>query len=408
MEGHQIQLLEAMSAALTGEKCAIHLETEAEWKRLWQVAAEQKITALVMDVMVPQLRRKEMEVIPALKGEVFHTVSAQVRKTRAFQGVYRRLEEAGLHPLVVKGIVCRGLYPKPDLRVSADEDLLLSPDEMPKALTILEDFGLTVGKADAEQVVSCISYETGLYLELHRALFSPSSVAYGGWNHYFAGCAGRAVPVEEEGAVYHTLCPQDHLLYLILHSLKHFLHSGFGIRQVCDICLFALTYGEEIQWPALSAILEESHADLFAANLLEIGRKHLRLGPYPTAVTAWMENFGQQLDCEALLEDLLSGGIYGGNSDQRKHSSLITLHAVEEGVSSVPISRLLRTVFPSVRELKGAYPYLKEHPWLLPVAWAQRIVHYGSTHRGHGDTSRQSIEIGEYRVELLKKYQVIR
>ena len=408
VEGYQLQLLEAMGAALTGGVCAVHLEGEAEWNRLWQLAGEQKVTALVTDVLAPQLRRQGLATLPALKGEVFHTVSAQVRKTRAFQVVYRRLEEENLHPLVVKGIVCRGLYPKPDLRVSADEDLLLSSNEMPKALSVLEECGLTVGKADAEQVVSCISHETGLYLELHRALFSPSSVAYGGWNRYFEGCAGRAVPVEEEGAVYHTLCPRDHLLYLILHSLKHFLHSGFGIRQVCDICLFTLTYGEELQWPALSDALEETRADLFAANLLEIGRKYLRLGPYPADVAAWMEGFGTQLDCEALLEDLLSGGIYGGNTDQRRHSSLITLHAVEEGASSAPASRLLRTVFPSVRELKGAYPYLKEHPWLLPAAWAQRIVHYGRTHQGQGDAPRESIEIGEHRVELLKKYQVIR
>lgn len=408
MEAYQIQLLEALGAALTGEPCGLCLEGEKPWRALWQLAAEQKVTALVMDVLAPLLRQQGGGFLPDLRGEVFHTVSTQVRKSRAFQGVYRRLEEAGLHPLVVKGIVCRGLYPKPDLRISADEDLLLPQREIPGALRVLEACGLSVGKADEEQVISCISHETGLYLELHRTLFAPSSAAYGSWNRYFEDCAQRAVPVKEEGGVYHTLCPQDHLLYLILHSLKHFLHSGFGIRQVCDICLFTLTCGEEIQWPTLSAALEETRADLFTANLLEIGRQYLRLGPYPAEVTAWMEGFGKNLDCQPLLEDLLSGGIYGGSTDQRRHSSLITLHAVEEGAASHPASRLLRTLFPSSRELQGGYPYLRQKPWLLPAAWVQRIFRYGRSHQGQGDAPRESIEIGEHRVELLKKYQVIR
>ena len=30
-----------------------------------------------------------------------------------------------MQPLVMKGIVCRSLYPKPDLRPSGDEDLLI-------------------------------------------------------------------------------------------------------------------------------------------------------------------------------------------------------------------------------------------------------------------------------------------
>lgn len=50
----------------------------------------------------------------------------------------------------------------------------------------------------------------------------------------------------------------DHLFYLICHALKHFYHSGFGIRQVCDILLFAAIMVRDqlaadlCQWPAAS------------------------------------------------------------------------------------------------------------------------------------------------------------
>lgn len=407
MEAHQVQLLEAVKGALTGQPCPVCLDGPEDWQALWQLAEEQKVVPLAVEALAPALRQRDPEMLRTLRGTVLQTVSLQVRKSRAFQTAYRRLEEAQVHPLVVKGLMCRELYPKPDLRVSADEDLLLPPEEMPTALRVLEQCGLAVGKADEEQVVSCFSRETGLYLELHRTLFSASSAAYGSWNRQFDRCAQRAVRQRVEGMEYATLCHQDHLLYLILHSLKHFLHSGFGVRQVCDICLFAAAHGEALDWPALTAALRETRADLFTANLLDIGWKELGIGPYPPPAAAWLEAVGEDLDPLPLLEDLLSGGIYGGNTDQRKHSSLITLHAVEEGAASHPSSRLLHTVFPSAKELQGAYPYLRQKPWLLPAAWVQRIVRYTAENRGQHGAPQESVEIGERRVALLKKYRVI-
>ena len=54
-----------------------------------------------------------------LRREAMLSVMAQVRAADAFTRRYAALEQAGLTPLVVKGAVCRGLYPKPDLRPSS-------------------------------------------------------------------------------------------------------------------------------------------------------------------------------------------------------------------------------------------------------------------------------------------------
>ena len=105
-----------------------------------------------------------------------------------------------------------------------------------------------------------------------------------------------------------------------------------------------------------------------------------------------------------VLEDLLSGGVYGGNTEARRHSSLITLHAAEgKGERS-----LLRTVFPSAKELSRAYPYLEKAPWQLPRAWASRVLRYAAAGRGGAASAPESLAIGERRVALLRKYKVIR
>lgn len=395
MEQYEKQLLAAVRAFLRREPSPALLTEQADWVRLWRLAGEQSVLPMAADALAdcPDLPG-------AVRREAMLSVMAQVRAADAFTRRYAALEQAGLTPLVVKGAVCRGLYPKPDLRPSADEDLLAPPGQARNIAALLERAGMTVENPDAEQVIACRDGASGLYLEVHGTLFPALSEAYGSWNRFFNGAFDRRVFWKEAGVW--TLCPQDHLLYLILHSLKHFLHSGFGVRQVCDICLFTAAYGGEVDWPALTAALDQVHGRLFYANLLAMGREHLGISGYPEQAEAWLA--GMDTDCGDLLADLLSGGVYGGNTEQRKHSSRITLSAVT-GEGRTGPGRLLRTLFPRGRDLTGTYPWLKGRPWLTPAAWAVRLLRYGR--RSSGSDARESVSIGERRVALLKKYGVI-
>lgn len=55
------------------------------------------------------------------------------------------------------------------------------------------------------------------------------------------------------------------------------MHSGFGIRQVCDIVLYANAYGAQIEWDKLVVQCQHIHAEIFAAALFRIGQKYLTL-----------------------------------------------------------------------------------------------------------------------------------
>ena len=60
----------------------------------------------------------------------------QSRKTGEFLQLYQKLAEAGLTPLVVKGLVCRSLYREPDYRASGDEDILIPAEQFPECSRI--------------------------------------------------------------------------------------------------------------------------------------------------------------------------------------------------------------------------------------------------------------------------------
>ena len=110
------------------------------------------------------------------------------------------------------------------------------------------------------------------------------------------------------------------------------------------------------------------------------------------------------MDVEPLLHDTLCGGVYGSNGYTRLHSSTVTLKASRTGEKS----GVLRTVFPKREYLERRYPYLKKRPYLLPMAWVQRIAHYaGEKQSGADNSASGSIKLAKERIELMKRYGII-
>ena len=107
-----------------------------------------------------------------------------------------------------------------------------------------------------------------------------------------------------------------------------------------------------------------------------------------------------------LLEDVFSGGVFGGESLSRKHSANITLNAVEAEQEGKKPS-VLSAIFPGRKSMEGRYPWLKNHPGLLPLAWGKRIAGYAAQPKDEDNDPAQSLRIGRERVELLRKLNVI-
>jgi hypothetical protein len=148
-------------------------------------------------------------------------------------------------------------------------------------------------------------------------------------------------------------------------------------------------------------------AEKFAAALFQIGTKHLVFDPdaacYPPH---WR---GIEVDEMPMLADLLDACVYGSADMSRKHSSNITLTAMENQKQGKAASGgVLKSLFPAPKKLEKRYPYLKKHPALVPVAWASRILTYGrETAAGKNNSAAQSIRIGNERVALMKQYGIL-
>lgn len=393
----ETQFLHIAKAAISGGDLPAE---KVDWPTIFTLANQQKLLPILFEAARKTPAAAENATLFAVtKQQVIGQVLHQTMRASEFADLYRKLRSAGLHPIVVKGQLCSRLYPLKDHRISADDDLYIPDAEFMTCHKQLLANGLTTGTpADELATADEVSYTkegSPLYIELHRRLFDSSEDAHDELNHFFASLK----PVETDGFL--AMPPHEHLLYLLLHAYKHFVRSGIGLRQFCDIGLWALEYHDEIDWQRLHDQCASVHAATFAAAAFRIARDYLGIDfdlPMP---------WDASIDVEPLLHDTLCGGVYGSNDLTRLHSSTVTLNAVKASRTGEK-SSVLRTVFPKREYLERRYPYLKKRPYLLPVAWAQRIAHYASEKQSGADNSASgSIKLGKERIELMKRYGIM-
>lgn len=414
MEEYNQLFLEALRASLKGEKVQWNKEISSEdWFKLLNQAQMHNVLALVYEAVYdcPSAETIAMEMRENFRRRMLYQVMQQTIKTQEFWCLQQHLKDSGFTPIVIKGIVCRNLYPKPDYRISTDEDLLIPPEQFNDCCQCLYAYGMHRLKPDQNEEKS---YELSfgkagspIFIELHKYLFDPDTEAYGEWNRYFADIFEHKICETIDGHEVYILDYTEHLFYLICHAFKHFLHSGFGIRQVCDIVMFANAYGSKIDWQKVLGLCREIHADKFSAAIFKIGQNYLTFNQEKANYPVEWRSIG--VDERAMLEDLLSGGVYGASSMSRKHSSNMTLNAVVANKKGEKVrGNVLRVVLPKAEQLEGRYHYLVKRPYLLPIAWADRLLKYRKeTSQMKDNDAVESIRIGNQRIELLKQYGVI-
>lgn len=408
MESLHSLFLQAIDASIAGQQVNWGNEvTAAQYSQMLKLAQEHHVLPLFFEATyrchaVSQIEPNQLQRYRSL---VRQHVTAQSMRTAAFLELNRAFGQENLAVVVVKGLACRSLYPLPDHRPSADEDLLCRADQFEACHRVLIAQGLQPDSNDLDAYEVSYRSPTGLHIELHKSLFPEDSDIFAVCNDFFSDTFSKLHILEVDGQQIYTLDPTDHLLYLILHAYKHFLHSGFGIRQVCDIVVFANTYGECIHWELLYQHCQTLRAEHFAAALFAIGDKHLGFTPqtahYPDVFSAL------EVDIQPLLQDILNAGIYGSSDRNRLHSSNMTLQAVSAGKKGQQTTGILAAIFPSARALQARYPYLKTKSFLLPIAWISRIFGYCKEIATRQSAGQTALQIGRDRIKLLRIYNII-
>lgn len=396
-------------------KNVIHSSKESQmedidWNYQVQLAKQHNLLPIFYEGAIKQVSFMDTPEYATEMRVVLSSVMAQAKRTSAFLQLYEEFAQAGIYPIVMKGLICRELYGKLcDHRPSGDEDILIRLSEYWKVKDILIAKGYvstiegeTQELLEQVQEVSFVHPTEKLHIELHLNPMGRENEARSRMSDYFMNSFENYREVEIHGVKIRTMSHQVHLLYLILHAFKHFIRGGFGIRQMLDILLYQEKYGAEVDLKQIQDNLRNFKADIFWSDIIHIGNSY----------------FGFQLPTiqkpkspRELLEDAIQSGVFGNSAQADIMAAKAVTLATEDYLNDKKNNQLvtmLRTIFPQKSYLLQQAPYLEEAPWLLPVAWVKRWRRFIKQSRNNrGNLAIQSVKISQRRMKMLKKYNLM-
>lgn len=383
------------------------LKDSVDCGRLLELAQEQNILPVVGEILCRDPEFRKDPLYGPTARQTVGIVACQIKRTADFLELYRAFDRAGVHPLVMKGIVCRELYGEfRDHRPSGDEDILIRPAEFKTVRAVLKSQGyeperkeMTDRQLEEVQEITFDGGAAGLHIEVHTNPIGQESGIRRDMNEMFQSVFENQQRIEVDGTEIMTMGHTDHFLFLVLHAFKHMISNSFGIRQALDILLYYEKYGDEICWDYVYDNLRKVCAERFFCDLLYIGRQHLGFD-LPAKYRP---------NCpEELLTDLMENGIFGSKRQAYQTAASITTAAIDRGKKRNQIMVLLQTCFPPMGFMISRNPELADYPWLLPVCWIRRWGRFFRYSRDNGGgLVSDSIEASRQRIRLLKKYKIL-
>ena len=184
------RFLEALKASLQKKNIDWKDMSRNDWFALFRLAESQSVLPMIYQATYNCPSAKEYaDIMNSYFSIVSEQVAIQVMKTTEFLEVYQKLCNLGVKPLLVKGLICRNIYPLPDYRPSTDEDVFILPEHFNMCHKEFMDFGMQLLKEDEDiETAYEVSYWKNpmmLYIELHKSLFPAGSDAYGDFNRFF-------------------------------------------------------------------------------------------------------------------------------------------------------------------------------------------------------------------------------
>ncbi|MCC3862701.1 nucleotidyltransferase family protein [Terrisporobacter petrolearius] len=393
------------------EKETVVIEEDIDWLEILRLSSIHKIIPLTYEsaCKTQSFQNENIQFVKYFKAESMEIIYSQVKRSYRFLQLYRELNQANIKALVFKGIVLRELYPVPEERISADEDLLIEKKDLEKTIKILElnNMERVFSDEDEADVYHYFCNKSGLHLEFHTTLFGDKSDINKKMEEVFSTVFQDVDKININNVDVHIFSIDKHFLYIICHAIKHFVSCGTGIRQICDISMYINKYYEIINWDYIWFEINKMGYDTLLVNLLQIAIDYLGLDENKVVYAKNKNTY--YLNVDDLIEDIMEGGIYGTSTQARLNAANISLDALNKESKS-KIKSNIAAIFPKAENLKGRYKYLEKYPVLLPVAWGSRILTY-SKERGSlsslGATAKETIEVGNRRIDLLKEYKLI-
>ena len=279
------QFLALLRAGLWGGKADMACFPESglpDWKGILYLGRSQAVLPLIYDGMLtlPEEMRLHGPALMRLIAYVDRIEGLNRELDEASAEISARLAAEGIRSVLLKGQGLAVLYRIPGHRQCGDIDLYVGEENYRKAADIIRKWpDAEEGSAEKEKHVGFKFH--GMDLELHRHALSMPGIRmakkYKAWEYTKLMGSGQrirlgeslnAVPDSSENTggvpdrkTVQIPSPQFDVFYTFCHAFFHFMISGLGLRQLCDVVMLLHRFHTEMDVREFSAWLQEYKLD---------------------------------------------------------------------------------------------------------------------------------------------------
>lgn len=412
---HDLLALAAIGA--TGKHRQIKVD---DWSTVIALSQEQVVLSLVG---IPLLENFGIECPEDLRNQVIevtrlHSSTNLIKKQRILN-LLQELEAMGVCVQLIKGYPIAECYAYPETRESNDTDILILPDQEKVVCDYLRDRGFRVDKRGKTSHHAVGQHPKLGMVEVHVQLYAELMQ-----DVWFQHCK-QDIQIQEDfisvkdSIRYTTLGHTDHLLFLTLHTIKHFIISGMGIRMMLDVALYFSKHKDEIDleryWRVLSELQYAGFVNAVLWSLIDTG----------CFDSSEFPGIGEKCPhkIQMLLCDLEKGGHMGVKDyvpeGSYEYSRQVMMRSQNQwrywfNMLRMKIRDASQYMFPNKEGLIRIYPILKEHRWMWPFLRIYQVFAYplqkicsGDLNKHLRSNSTEMTEEAERRFKLFKMLGMI-
>ena len=379
-------LMQLVGAAAQG-KALQKLPDDLDWARIERLANEQAVQTLL---------GYALRLSPALDcpAELRESLVSQMRQ-EAFSNyawkhstlqLLAEMNAAGIPALLIKGYAVADCYAAPDCRMSGDTDLLIEPKNEKRACAFMKANGFAVERRWTNGHHDVCQHPQLGCVELHVMLYD--EIVEDVW---FGRMDGRefvsepAIEVATQDGSYRTLGYTDHMIFLMLHLIKHFIMTGMSLRMTLDVALFFSHHAERIDSARFWKTMESLKYGTIAQSILWAMVRYC--GIDATSIPGLCEACPKQVGM--ILDDLENGGWLGKIDEKAREEGWYEYNRqlLMKNRSKAQyllfmlhwkIGAYLKALFPSRETLAIRYPCVQKSVIVIPFAWLHRLIFRGS------------------------------
>lgn len=317
LDNNQQAFLALLRAGLWEQDIQLSPYEPIDFSKVYLLAEEQTVVGLiaaglehVIDIKIPQ------DVALSFAGDALQQEQQNMAMNAFVSEQTERMRNLNIDAILVKGQGIAQCYERPLWRTSGDVDFFLTHDNYNRAKSYFDSICLRSEKEVLRE--KHLSYNIGEWVvELHGTLRTTllkklDNVIDEVQKDVFCNEGVRSW-MNGNSQVF-LPSPDNDVIIVFSHFLKHFFNGGIGLRQLCDCCRLIWTFRETIDkdllMHRLSASRTESEWRAFAALAVNYLGMPEEVMPLYSLKKRW-ERKGKRI-----LSFIIKTGNFGYNRDK--------------------------------------------------------------------------------------------